>query len=137
MTEWLPFHSSLSCIGEGNGNPLQCSRLDNPRDRGAWWPSVYGVAQSRIWLKWLNSSRWKERKQDFQIKNSICKAPRNDRLVPTQGPANCLEWMKYWHSGIKSFRKSAIFKSLDFIYKGLRKHWHYVGKIDVMENICL
>ena len=43
----LHFHFSLSCIGEGNGNPLQCSCLENPRDRGAWWAAVYGVAQSR------------------------------------------------------------------------------------------
>ena len=47
MTERLHFHFSLSCIGEGNGNPLQCSCLENPRDGGAWWASVYGVAQSR------------------------------------------------------------------------------------------
>ena len=46
MTERLPFHFSLSCIGEGNGNPLQCSCLENPRDGGAWWAAVYGVAQS-------------------------------------------------------------------------------------------
>ena len=46
---------SLSCIGEGNGNPLQCSCQENPRDRGAWWAAVYGVAQSRTWLKWLSS----------------------------------------------------------------------------------
>ena len=45
-TEWLHFHFSLSCIGEGNANPLQCSCLENPRDRGAWWAAVYGVAQS-------------------------------------------------------------------------------------------
>ena len=45
-TEWLYFHFSLSCIGEGNGNPRQCSCLENPRDRGAWWAAVYGVAQS-------------------------------------------------------------------------------------------
>ena len=51
----LHFHFSLSCIGEGNGNPLQCSCLENPRDRGAWWAAVYGVAQSRTWLKWLSS----------------------------------------------------------------------------------
>ena len=44
-TERLHFHFSLSCIGEGNGNPLQCSWLENPRDRGAWWAAVYGVAQ--------------------------------------------------------------------------------------------
>ena len=47
---------SLSCIGEGNGNPLQCSCLENPRDWGAWWAAVYGDAQSRTWLKWLSSS---------------------------------------------------------------------------------
>ena len=45
-TERLPFHFSLSCIGEGNGNPLQCSCLENPRDGGAWCAAVYGVAQS-------------------------------------------------------------------------------------------
>ena len=56
MTEQLYFHFSLSCIGEGNGNPLQCSCLDNPRDRGVWWAAVYGVAQSRTQLKRLSSS---------------------------------------------------------------------------------
>ena len=55
-TERLHFHFSVSCIGEGNGNPLQCSCLENPRDRGAWWAAVYGVAQSRTRLKWLSSS---------------------------------------------------------------------------------
>ena len=59
-TEWLYFHFSLSWIGEGNGNPLQCSCLENPRDRGAWWAAVYGVTQSRTWLKWLSSSSAKE-----------------------------------------------------------------------------
>ena len=46
VTEQLHFHFSLSCIGEGNGNPLQCSCLENPRDGGAWWAAVYGVTQS-------------------------------------------------------------------------------------------
>ena len=50
------FTFSLSCIGGGNGNPLQCSCLENPRDWGAWWAAVYGVAHSRTWLKWLSSS---------------------------------------------------------------------------------
>ena len=60
MTERLHFHFSLSCIGEGNGNLLQCSCLENPRDGGAWWAAVYGVAQSRTRLKWVsNSSRAK------------------------------------------------------------------------------
>ena len=56
MTEQLHFHYSLSCIGDGNGNPLQCSCLKNPRDGGAWWAAVYGVAQSRTRLTRLSSS---------------------------------------------------------------------------------
>ena len=57
MTEQLHFHFSLSCIGEGNGNnPLQYSCLENPRDRGAWWAAVYGVARGQTRLKWLSSS---------------------------------------------------------------------------------
>ena len=51
MTERLHFHFSLSCIGEGNGNPLKCSCLESPRDGGAWWAAIYGVAQSRTRLK--------------------------------------------------------------------------------------
>ena len=55
-TERLHFHFSLLCIGEGNGNPLQCSCLQYPRDRGARWAATYGVAQSRTRLKRLSSS---------------------------------------------------------------------------------
>ena len=55
-TERLHFLFSLSCIGEGNGNPLQCSCLENPRDCGAWWAAVYGVTQSQTRLKRLSSS---------------------------------------------------------------------------------
>ena len=56
MTERLQFHFSLSCIGEGNGNPLQCSCLENPRDGGAWWAAIYGAAQSQTRLKRLSSN---------------------------------------------------------------------------------
>jgi len=56
ITERLHFHFSLSCIGEGNGKPLQCSCLENPRDGEAWWAVVSGVAQSRTQLKRLSSS---------------------------------------------------------------------------------
>ena len=55
-TERLHFHFSLSYIGEGNGNPLQCSCLENPRDGGAWWAAVYGISQGRTRLKRLSSS---------------------------------------------------------------------------------
>ena len=67
----LHFHFSLSCIGEGNGNPLQCSCLENPRDRGAWRAAVFGVAQSRTQLKWLSSSS----------SSSQCKGHRIESLV--------------------------------------------------------
>ena len=56
MTEGLHFDFSLSCIGEGNGNPLQYCCLENPRDGGAWWAAIYGVAQGRTQLKQLSSS---------------------------------------------------------------------------------
>ena len=65
-TERLHFHFSLSCIGEGNGNPLQCSCLENPRDSGAWWAAVYGVAQSWTLLKRL-SSRSSSLRQETQF----------------------------------------------------------------------
>ena len=56
-TERLHFNFSLSCIGEGNGNSVQCSCLENPRDGGAWWAAIYGVAQSRTWLKRLSKKQ--------------------------------------------------------------------------------
>ena len=69
MTEGLHFHFSLSRNGEGNGNPLQCSCLENPRDGGAWWAAIYGVAQSRTGLKQLSSSS-----SSLQFDGSIIKA---------------------------------------------------------------
>ena len=76
MTERLHFHFSLSCIGEGNGNPLQYSCLENPRDGGAWWAAVYGVAQSRTQLKRLSSSsrRSKGLSQWLSSEESVCSA---------------------------------------------------------------
>ena len=68
-TEWLHFHFSLSCIGKGNGNPLQCSCLENPRDRGAWWAAIYGVTQSWTQLKWLSrlSRVWYNKQYTFGL----------------------------------------------------------------------
>ena len=57
-TERLQFHFSLSCIGEGNGNPLQYSCLENPMEGGAWWAAIYGVAQNRTQLMRFSSSKW-------------------------------------------------------------------------------
>ena len=86
MTEWLHFQFLLSCTGEGNGNPLQYSCLENPRDGGAWRTAVYGVAQSRTWLKRLSSSS----------SSSLHQASRQSLLflVSWALPA-CTSW---WHS---------------------------------------
>ena len=67
-TERLHFHFSLSCIGEGNGNPLQCSSLENARDRGAWWAAIYGVTQSRTRLKRLSGSSVKNHNRKKTLK---------------------------------------------------------------------
>ena len=76
-TEQLHFHFSLSCIVEGNGNPLQCSCLENPRDGGAWWAADYEVAQSRTRLKRLSSREaWVLLIFSFQYKVSPCKPAR-------------------------------------------------------------
>jgi len=74
MPERLHFHFSLSCIGEGNGYPLQCSCLENPRDGGAWWAAVYGVIQSRTRLKRLSSSMTHfnlQKTDEFRRKESV------------------------------------------------------------------
>ena len=67
LTERLHFHFSLSCIGEGNGNPLQCSFLEDPRDGSTWWAVIYGVAQSRTRLKWLSSSNSSSRDENILL----------------------------------------------------------------------
>ena len=81
MTERLHFHFSLSCIGEGNGNPLQYSCLENPRDGGAWWAAVSGVTQSQTRLKRLSSSSssssssnwcWGHLRGSFALRSSAC-----------------------------------------------------------------
>ena len=92
-TEQLHFHFSLSCVGEGNGNLLQCSCLENPRDGGAWWATVYGVPQSRTRLKRLTSSsssiwnleRWQQWphmgdiKRETDIKNRLLDSVGEDK----------------------------------------------------------
>ena len=74
MTERLHFDFPLSCIGEGNGSPLQYSCLENPRDRGAWWAAVYGVTQSRTRLKRLSSSSSSSSRVYYYLK-------KNSRLL--------------------------------------------------------
>ena len=84
MTERLHFHFSLLCTGEGNGNPLQCSCLENPRDRGAWWATVYGVAQSWTRLQRLSSSSSSSTLGGADDKEPTCqrRAQRDTALIP-------------------------------------------------------
>ena len=92
-TERLQFHFSLSCIGEGNGNPLQCSCLESPRDGGAWWAAVSGVAQSWTRLKRLSNSS-----------SSLLCAPCYDFyyfFIPTSHLLDLLHWQ------VDSFTSSA------------------------------
>ena len=87
MTERLHFIFSLSCIGEGNGNPLQCSCLENPRDGGVWWAAVYGVAQSRTQLKRLSSSSSSSSRYIY----IMCSISRLDFSHGSDGKEICLQ----------------------------------------------
>ena len=84
-TERLHFHFSLSCIGEGNGNPLQCSCLENPRDGGAWWAAIYGVAQSQTRLKRLSSSSSSRRAENKNRREEGCKKTHSHSNQQTMG----------------------------------------------------
>ena len=135
-TERLHFHFSLSCIGEGDGNPLQCSCLENPRDGGAWGAAIYGVTQSQTRLKWLGSSsssrgQNKAASSSSEVKASACNArdlssiPGSGRS-PGEGNGNplqysCLEnpmdrgaWWATVHGVTKSRTRLSDFTSLHF-----------------------
>jgi len=93
MTERLHFHFSLSCIGEGNGNPLQYSYLENPRNGGAWWAAVYGVAQSWTRLKWLSSRERGGTNWDIGIDIYTFCCCSVTQLCPTLcNPTDCSTW---------------------------------------------
>ena len=104
MTEQLPFHFSLSCIGEGNGNPLQCSCLENPRDGGGWWAAVYGVAQSRTRLKWLSSSSNDLFSASLVAQWQRIHLPMQETQVRSLGWADPLEKGLATHSSILAWR---------------------------------
>ena len=100
MTEWLHFHFSLSCIGEGNGNPLQCSCLENPRDGGAWWAAIYGVAQSWTRLKWLSSSSSIEVKDLYTLTIKHWKKLKKTWINGRTAHVNGLEDLNCWDRSI-------------------------------------
>ena len=92
MTERLHFHFSLSCIGEGNGNPLHYSCLENPGDGGAWWAAISGVAQSPTRLKRLSSSS--SRQPYLQVFRPCCPSSLSQRSresLGVPGAPHCLQ----------------------------------------------
>ena len=103
--EQLHFHFSPSCIGEGNGNPLQCSCLENPRDRGAWWVAIYEVAQSRTQLKRLSSSiyptyKWYHMILVFLWHTSCSMTISRSIQVAANGIISLFVWLSGSHPGI-------------------------------------
>ena len=100
--ERLHLRFSLSCTGEGNGNPPQCSCLENPRDGGAWWAAVYGVAQSRTRLKRLSSSSMVDVGLPPQLsgKESACSAGVGGDACSIPGSGRSLEEGMATHSNI-------------------------------------
>ena len=142
MTERLHFHFSLSCIGEENGNPLQCSCLENPRFGGAWWAAVYGVTQSRTWLKWLRSSsssrnafrsmkprNWNAlhhtAKERSHTDSTMELAPKWKRKYLCQGPAPfhaALQLLSQGGCPVSSLRAATLWFSLSW--------WFLPGALD-------
>ena len=103
-TERLHFHFSLSCIGEGNGNPLQCSCVKNPRDREAWWAAVYGVAQSRTRLKQLSSSSSGSSNTCSTVVYGYLKSPLRERFLFIKLACG----QRSWSSGRRERRNKRI-----------------------------
>ena len=105
-TSLFTFHFSLSCIREGNGNRLLCSCLENPRDGGAWWAAVYGVAQSRTRLKRLSSSSMVDVGLPPQLsgKESACSAGVGGDACSIPGSGRSLEEVMATHSNILAQR---------------------------------
>ena len=100
MTERLHFYFSLSCIEEGNGNPLQCSCLESPRDGGAWWAAVYGVTQSRTRLKRLSSSS--SNPSGFEMKRPV--------FIPIPKKGNAKECSNYCTTALISHPSKVMLK---------------------------
>ena len=121
MTERLHFRFSLSCIGEGNGNPLQCSCLENPRDGGAWWAAVYGVAQSRTRLKWRSNLDEKRRRLHCFVSKSRQKS----------------RWREREHEGPEPEKENWVLGGENPAGKPSVEWRHMLTKVDVTDQACL
>ena len=107
--EWLHFHFSLSCIGEGNGNPLQCSCLENPRDGGAWWAASMGL--HRVRHDW----------SDFAAS-----------ALTSVLPKNIYDWFCLWLTGLISLQTKGL--SRDFSNIIVQKHQFFSAQLSLYSN---
>ena len=157
MTEQLHFHFSLWCTGEGNGNPLQCSCLENPRDRGAWWAAVYGVAQSWTRLKQLSSSSHLNNTKIYDITVLETRSPKWVSLsenqgvdkvcVPLRGESTswpCLVSASRGHLHSLAHSPFSVFKVLSIASSNLwlsllscKNLFHYIGPSQIIQDNCI
>ena len=147
LTERLHFHFSLSCIGEGNGNPLQCSCLEDPRDGAGWWAAVYGVAQSWTRLKRLSSSSSSVLPKAFTAVSCNCQVYRPFRggvywgktinfleSHPAYGKGDAISFWQWFPTGDDSALQGHLGMSGDIWLPkygrgwGSGDCWHPVGK---------
>ena len=132
-TEQLHFHFSLSCIGEGNGNPLQCSCLQNPRDGEAWWAAVYGVTQSRTQLKRLSSSNQLNRHEFEQILEIV--KDREAWHAAAHGVAKSWTWLSDWIMEKNTHYKENIQKTKRSKLQNIVNWWENFV-IETKTNTC-
>ena len=113
MTEWLHFHFSLSRTGEGNGNRLQCSCLENPRVGGAWWAAIYGVTQNCTWLKQRSSSSYSSIvKETISLDGSTSDHFRQTNL----GPLTFHDWVDVFKA-LKPLRRAFSLEHISDVAK--------------------
>ena len=125
----------LSCTGEGNGNPLQCSFLENPRDGGAWWAAVYGVAQSRTRLKWLSSMVYMGASLVAQRLKHL--PPMWETQVWSLGRGDPLEKEMVTNSSILAWRIPWTEKPGGLQSTGSQRVWHDWAAFTYMVYMCI
>ena len=136
-TEQLHFHFSLSCIGEGNGNPLRCSCLENPRDGGAWWATVSGVTQSWTWLTWLSSSSSSMKTRSWENKSLPIDFQTWKQDIRTFILFYFICWVEDFGAVQTTFQKSASAWRYSLLLHIRESYWAVIlGALRSLNNQC-
>ena len=134
--------TSLSCIGEGNGNPLQCSCLENPRDGGASWAAIYGVAQSRTRLKWLSSSSSSSRQLIKKQRHYFANKGPSSQSYDFSSSHVCMWELDYKESWVpknwwfwtvvleKTLESPLDYKVIQWVHPKGKQSWVFIGRTD-------